>query len=132
MSTHLSLIAALIVLVIFIGLSIFQLLLALGKPYGKMAYGGTQDDVLPGKYRLMSAISIFIFLIASILVLTKVEIIQMFPFPEVVDLGLWLFALFLGLNTLANVTSKSKKEKQIMTPLSFTACLCLVVIALGL
>ena len=52
MSTQLSFISALIVLVIFIGLSVFQLLLVLGKPYGKMAYGGTQEAILPTKFRL--------------------------------------------------------------------------------
>ncbi|MHA1542688.1 MAG: hypothetical protein ACTSQH_06905 [Candidatus Hodarchaeales archaeon] len=132
MVTQLSLLSALIVLLIFVGLSVFQLLLVLGKPYGKMAYGGTQDEVLPGKYRLMSALAIIIFLIASLLILVKVEIIETFPFPELVDLGLLLFALFLGLNTVANATSKSKSEKQIMTPLSLVACLCLIILAFGL
>ena len=132
MSTQLSLISALIVIVIFIGLSVFQLLLALGKPYGEMAYGGTQEAVLPRKYRLMSAFAIIIFLVASVFILIKVEIIMDFPFPEMVNIGIWLLALFLGLNTLANVTSKSQSERRIMTPLSLIACLCLVIIALGL
>ena len=125
MVTQLSLLSALIVLLIFVGLSVFQLLLVLGKPYGKMAYRGTQDDVLPGKYRLMSALAIVIFLIASIFVLVKIDIIKEFPFPEIADLGVWFFALFLALNTLTNATSKSKSERQIMTPLSVIACLCL-------
>ena len=87
MSTQVSLIAALIVLVIFIGLSVFQILLAMGKPYGKMAYGGTQEEVLPTKFRVMSAIAVVIFLIASIIVLVKIDIIKEFPFPEIADLG---------------------------------------------
>jgi hypothetical protein len=131
MNTQLTLIAGLIVLVIFIALSVFQLLLALGKPYGYMAYGGTQEDILPTKFRLMSALAVIIFLVASIFVLVKMEIIKNFPFPEIADLGIWVFALFLALNTLANATSKSQSEKRIMTPLSLIACICLSVIALG-
>ena len=69
MSTQLSLFAALVVIVIFMGLSVFQPLLALGKPYGKMVYGGRQEAVLPRKYRIMSASSIVIFLLASMFVL---------------------------------------------------------------
>lgn len=129
MSTQLSLISALIVIVIFIGLSVFQLLLALGKPYGKMSYGGTQEDVLPRKFRIMSALAIIIFLIASTFVLVKIEIIKDFPFPEIVDLGIWFFALFLALNSITNATSKSKSERLLMTPFSLIACLCLLIIA---
>jgi putative copper export protein len=132
MSSQLSLISALIVLVIFMALSVFQLLLALGKPYGEMAYGGTQDAVLPRKFRLLSAVAIIIFLIASIFILVKIEFIQDFAFPEIADFGIWFFALFLALNTIANATSKSKSERQIMTPLSLIACLGLIIIALSL
>ena len=132
MSTQVSVIAALIVVVIFMGLSVFQLLLALGKPYGKMAYGGKQEAVLPRKYRLMSAFSIVIFILASGMTLVKIEFFKNCPFPVMADLGVWIFALFLALNTITNATSKSKSERKIMTPLSAIACLCLVVIALGL
>ena len=132
MSTQLSLISALILIVIFMGLSVFQLLLALGKPYGKMAYGGRQEAVLPRNYRIMSAISIVIFLIASMFVLVKIEVFTNCPFPAINTLGIWIFALFLALNTIANATSKSSSERKFMTPLSAIACLCLVIIALGL
>ena len=132
MSNQLSFISALIVLVIFIGLSVFQLLLVLGKPYGKMAYGGTQEAILPTKFRLLSALAIIIFLIVSILVLVKIEIIENFPFPEIAGPGTLFFALFMALNTIANATSKSKSEKQIMTPLSLVASLCLFIIFFGL
>ena len=131
MSTQLSLISALIVIVIFIGLSIFQLLLALGRPYGKMVYGGRQEAVLPRKYRMMSAFSIVIFLMASAFVLVKIEVFKNCPFPVMADIGVWIFALFLALNTIANATSISKSERKFMTPLSAIACLCLVIIALG-
>ena len=132
MGTQLSLIAALVVIVIFMGLSVFQLLLALGKPYGKMAYGGRQEAVLPKKYRIMSALSIGIFLLASGMTLVKIDVFKNCPFPVMADLGVWIFALFLALNTIANATSISKSERKFMTPLSAIACLCLVIIALGL
>ena len=131
MSTQLSLISALIVIVIFMGLSVFQLLLALGKPYGKMAYGGRQEAILPRKYRIMSAVSIAIFLMASMFVLVKIEVFTNCPFPAANTLGIWIFALFLALNTIANATSISSSERKFMTPLSAIACLCLVIIALG-
>ena len=42
--------AAIIAILIFTGLGIFQLMLALGKPYGKAAYGG-KYEVLPDNLR---------------------------------------------------------------------------------
>ena len=97
-----------------------------------MAYGGTQESVLPTKFRIMSALAIIIFLIASLFVLVKIEIFENFPFPDLADLGIWFFAFYLGLNTLANIMSKNPTERKIMTPLSLIACLCLFVLALGL
>ncbi|MHA2074900.1 MAG: hypothetical protein ACXACU_12690 [Candidatus Hodarchaeales archaeon] len=133
MSTLITSIAAVKVIVIFIGLSILQLLLALGKPYAKLAYGGRYEDVLPTKLRIMSVIAIAIFFVAAIFVLVKIEFITEFPFPDLATLGIWFFAFYLGiLNTLVNVTSKSKMEKQVMTPISLITSICLFIIALGL
>ena len=131
MSTLITSIAAVIVIVIFMGMSILQLLLVLGKPYGKLAYGG-KHEVLPTNYRIMSVIAVAIFLITTFFVLVKVELITEFPFPDITNLGIWFFAFYLALNTLANATSKSKMEKQVMTPISFTASVCLFIIAFSL
>ena len=132
MSTLITSIAAVIVIAIFIGMIILQLLLALGKPYGKLAYGGRYEEVLPTNLRIMSGIAIAIFFVAAIFVLVKVEFITEFPFPDLANLGIWFFAFYLALNTLMNATSKSKLEKQVMTPISFTASVCLFIIAFGL
>lgn len=132
MATVLSILAAGITIVILIGLSIFQLLLALGKPYGKMAYGGRQEAVLPTKYRIMSGLAILIFILAIGAVAFKVEWLTGFPVPDLVNITIWIFAFYLLLNTLANATSISKQEKMYMTPISLIASLCLFIIALGL
>jgi hypothetical protein len=43
-----------------------------------------------------------------------------------------VFAFNLVHNTLVNATSKSKLEKQVMTPISLITSICLIIIALGL
>ena len=73
MVTVLSTLAAGVAIIIFIGLGIFQLLLALGKPSGKMSYGGRHEAVLPTKYRILSGLAIFIFILAIGAVAFKVE-----------------------------------------------------------
>ncbi len=128
----LSTLAAGVAIVIFAGLSIFQLLLALGKPYGKMAYGGRQEAVLPTNYRIMSGVAIIIFILAMVFVAFKLEWLTGFPIPDLMNLAIWFFAFYLALNTLTNVTSRSRQEKMYMTPISLIASLCLFIIALGL
>ena len=131
MSTLITSTAALILIVLLIGLSIFQILLAIGRPYGRLAYGGA-NETLPTKYRIMSVLAVAIFSVAIFFVLIQVEVITNSPFPEIANIGLWFFAFYLGLNTLANATSKSESEKKIMTPISLIASICFFIIALGL
>jgi len=71
------LIAATIAVVLFTGMSIFQLLLVLGLPYGRLAYGGKYEK-LPSKMKIISLIGIVIFIFASLSVLERAEIITIF------------------------------------------------------
>lgn len=123
--------AAIIAILIFTGLGIFQLMLALGKPYGKAAYGG-KYEVLPDNLRYMSGVAVLIFLIASIFVAVEVEFIVNFPYSDISNIAVWAFAIYLLLNTIMNFLSKSDLEKKLMTPLSFTASICLFIVALNL
>ena len=122
-------IAAVIAVVIFIGMSIFQLLLALGLPYGKAAYGG-KHETLPKNLRIMSVIAIGIFVLASISVLIRSGILPIFTDSIFFVIVVWVFAFYSALNTLMNLASKSKTEKRIMTPLSLTITICCFTIAI--
>ncbi|MBY9019637.1 MAG: hypothetical protein KGD67_01170 [Candidatus Lokiarchaeota archaeon] len=123
------LIAALIAVVIFAVVSIIQLLLALGLPLGKLAYGGKYER-LPTNMRIMSVVAIGIFVLASISVLERAGIIILFNNPIFTLVVVWVIAIYLALNTLLNALSKSKKEKIVMTPLSLIAAICCFVIAI--
>ena len=123
------LIAALIAVVIFAVVSIIQLLLALGLPLGKLAFGGKHER-LPTNMRIMSIIAIGIFVLASISVLERAGIITLFNNPIFTLVVVWVIAVYLALNTLLNALSKSKKEKLIMTPLSLIASICCFIVAI--
>ena len=117
------LIAAIIAVVLFTGMSVFQLLLALGLPYGRLAYDGKYEK-LPSKMKIFSLIGIVIFVFASLSVLERAEIIIIFNNPMFVTVFVWIIAVYLAFNTLINVISKSKWEKLIMTPISLTLAIC--------
>ena len=123
------LIAASIAVVIFVVVSIIQLLLALGLPLGKLAYGGKYER-LPTNMRIMSIVAIGIFVLASISVLERAGIIIIFNNPIFTLVVVWIITVYLAFNTLLNALSKSKKEKLIMTPLSLIAAICCFTVAI--
>lgn len=120
---------AIISVVLFIVLSIFQILLAAGLPYGRFAYGG-KHETLPKNMRIMSVIAVGIYIFASISVLAEAGLILMSDFV-VFETAVWILAIFLAFNTLANMGSKSKSEKLVMTPISLVLTICLLLIALA-
>jgi hypothetical protein len=119
--------AAWIAVILFFGLMCFQVLLALGFPYGQAAWGGKYIK-LPNRLRIASLVSAAIFVVTSLFVLEKAEIISVFNNSTVVTVGVWILIAFFGLNTLGNLVTKSKQEKRIMTPISVAlVLLCLIV-----
>ena len=123
------LIAALIAVVFFTVLSIFQLLLAIGLRLGKLAYGGKYEK-LPTNMRIMSIVAIGIFVLASISVLERAVIIIIFNNPILTMVIVWIIAIYLAFNTLLNLLSKSKPEKLIMTPISLISTICCFIVAI--
>ena len=110
----------------FVVLMCFQFLLVLGLPLGKAAWGGKYDR-LPIGYRIGSFVAIAILLFASISVLELTGLVSVFHNPGLVKNIVWIFTGFFALNTLANLASKSKWEKRIMTPISLVLCLLCIV-----
>jgi hypothetical protein len=122
-------IAAIIVVVLFSLLTVFQFLLALGLPLGHLAYGGKHEK-LPRNLRISSIVAIGIFIFGSLEVLENANLITLVNIPLVSLITVWILAIYLTLNTLMNLLSKSKKEKLIMTPISLIAAICCYIIAI--
>ena len=123
------LIAAIIAVILFTGMSVFQLLLVLGLPFGRLAYGGKYDK-LPSKMKISSLISIVIFIFASLSVLERAEIITIFNNLMFVTVFVWIIAFYLAFNTFMNAISKSRWEKLIMTPISLTIAICCFIVVI--
>lgn len=122
-------IAAIIACVLFFLMSIFQVLLALGLPLGRVAYGG-KYETLPKKLRIMSLIAVGIFIFGIFIVLEQGTIITVFNNELLTTIVVWILAVFLTLNTLMNAVSKSQSEKRIMTPISFVIAVCCYILAI--
>lgn len=119
-------ICAAIILVLLGSLAIFQLLLALGKPYGQYAWGGAHK-VLPMRLRIGSLISIALYVIFGLIVAGAVDWLNIFSNPY--------YMVFLAMYSTAGIflngISRGKKERVVMVPVSIMLAICSWVIALS-
>ena len=108
---------------------ILSVLIICGLPLGELTMGG-QYKVFPKKLRIV-LVTQLIFQIFFVIVILQME--DFFPLwfsKKVTKIICIVMAVYLSLNTVMNFVSKSKKEKCIMTPLSFVAAVCFWITAL--
>ncbi|WP_245808897.1 hypothetical protein [Shouchella patagoniensis] len=119
-------ISSIIVAIFCVFVSVFQVLLSLGYPLGEFAMGGYYK-VLPKKLRIVSAVNALILLFIGFIFLQHTNVLNGLDFLST-NILVWVITIFLGLNTITNLISRSKKERLIMTPLSgFVFILCLFI-----
>ena len=109
--------------VLFGVIAIMTVLVACGLPLGEFTMGG-QHKILPKKFRVMAVISVAIQIFAMIIILQAGGFISLWLSFKVTKYICFFFAVYLSLNTIMNMISKSRKEKYVMTPLSFIAGIC--------
>ena len=109
--------------VLFGVMAIMTVLVACGFPLGEFTMGG-QHKILPKKFRVMAVISVGIQIFAMIIILQAGGFISLWLSFKVTKYICFFFAAYLFLNTIMNMISKSRKEKYVMTPLSFIAGIC--------
>ena len=109
--------------VLFGVIAIMTVFVACGLPLGEFTMGG-QHKILPKKFRVMAVISVAIQIFAMIIILQAGGFISLWLSFKVTKYICFFFATYLSLNTIMNMISKSRKEKYVMTPLSFIAGIC--------
>jgi hypothetical protein len=122
--------AAIIITILLAGIAVFQVLLTFGYPMGEATMGG-RYKVLPKPLRIASAVSAIILLLMGYVYLQRANVISSNIDNLPTNVLVWVFTGYLGINTLANLASKSKKEKLIMTPISAIACILGVFVAVS-
>ncbi|MEY4477031.1 MAG: hypothetical protein RJA31_535 [Actinomycetota bacterium] len=104
--------------------SVFQIALAAGAPWGEWAFGGQNKGTLPRNLRASSAISLVVY---------GVQIAHFGsragwwapPFGESVGSVLdWVFVAFFALGTVMNGISRSAKERYTWTPVVLVSLVC--------
>lgn len=103
-------IPAALVLLLTAVVTLFQLALALGAPWGAYTLGGKYPGQLPPKIRLAALVQILIVLLFGAIVLARsgLALSAIYPFIRV---AIWFVMGFFVLGTIANLTTPSKRER---------------------
>ena len=91
---------------------------------------GGQYTVFPKKLRLVLVTQLILQIFFVIVILQMGGFLALWFSEKVTKIIGIVMAGYLSLNTIMNFASKSKKEKYIMTPLSFVAAVCFWITAL--
>jgi hypothetical protein len=117
--------AAVVAAVLFLGMAAFQASLALGAPLGAHVLGGRYPAGLPDRIRAVSAIAAVILVGCAFVILARAGAIGWPPGATgLLAPATWVVATFLVLNTLGNLASKSRLERTVFA--ATTAALAVV------
>ncbi|QDW30885.1 hypothetical protein FFF93_014710 [Arthrobacter sp. KBS0702] len=111
-------------------LALFQLLLIVGFPLGRFAWGG-QNEVLPARFRAGSAVAVVVYAAFATVALDRAGLVSALPGDSIAIIAMWVVAAYLSLSVLPNLASKSRHEKRVMVPVSLVLAVLAFLIALG-
>jgi hypothetical protein len=111
-------------------LALFQLLLAVGVPWGRAAWRGAHR-VLPKNLRWASLAAVPVLFFAGWVVLARSDLVAPGSGPLSIRILTWAFAVYFSLNTIGNLGSKSSLEKWLMTPVAVVLAVCCFAVALS-
>ena len=108
---------------------VLSILIICGLPLGELTMGG-QYKVFPPKLRFVLAVQLALQIFFVIIILQKGGIMPLWFSQKATKIISIVMAVYLSLNALMDLFSKSKKEKYIMTPLALACAICFWITAL--
>jgi hypothetical protein len=110
-------VAAIAALVLFALLIVFQLALALGAPWGRAAYGGQINGVLPTHFRVASAVAVVVWAAIALVVARRGGLPVWAPLPESwLPVVMWIVVGLLAIAVVMNAITPSALERAIWLP----------------
>ena len=109
---------AVLAVVVLAGLTVFQVLLMLGRPLGRFAWGG-QHEVLPRQLRVGSGLSVVVYAATTVVFLARADLVPAIP-PDAAAIryATWALAVYFTLGIVLNAISRSRSERLVMTPVA--------------
>ena len=123
-------VAAIVGVVLFALLAIFQIALLLGAPWGEFAWGGQQKTLAPQR-RAGSAVNIVLYGLMSLMLLSKAGYVYSPAIAPILPFVLWFMVAFAAVGILLNAITRSRKERAVMLPTAIVLFVCQLIVALG-
>jgi hypothetical protein len=122
--------AAIVAAIVFAALTVLQLLVAVGKPYGRLVWGGAHR-VLPTKLRIGSVIAVALYAAFTLVLLDRSGLLSVFGSGAFRVVAAWVLFAYLAIGIVLNAISRSKPERFTMTPVTAVLAACAFVIAVS-
>lgn len=120
--------AAAIAMVVLAALAVLQVLVASGRPYGRLVWGG-QHVVLPTRLRVGSAVSVVLYGLFALVLLWRAGLFG--ASGAFAYVATWVLFGYFALGIVMNLISRSRAERLVMTPTCIVLAACTLVVALG-
>jgi hypothetical protein len=121
---------ALVATIFLTVLTLFQLALAAGAPWGSAAYGGAFPGVLPKGIRINSLVfGLVLYPLIILYVLDAGAVVESSWLPGR-SVAVWVLVAFFAIGTVANAASRSKIER-VWAPVTLVIGVCTLILALG-
>jgi hypothetical protein len=118
--------AASVAAILLAALAVLQVLVAAGRPYGRLVWGG-KHEVLPRSLRIGSAVSVVVYAAMATTLLARAGVFGTPPGWVVV--ATWVLVGYFGLGIVVNAISRSRPERLAMTPVCAVLTVCSLVVA---
>lgn len=125
-----TLLFTLIALLVLAGLFIFQIALILGAPIGKFAWGGAHNR-LPRHLRIASASSLVLYALFALFIADNAGIVSVITDERIMNIGMWAFTVYFFVGIAMNAISRSKPERNLMTPIAAILAISFFVVAVS-
>jgi hypothetical protein len=124
-------VAALVQVVIALGVFVFQIALVAGAPWGEYTMGGRNMGRLPRSLRVGAAVSAVIMLAQAGHYLAQAGVL-----PPLLDSSWnsvvnWVWFGFTVAGVIVNAVSRSKKERNTWVPVLLVSAVCTLLVALN-
>jgi hypothetical protein len=123
--------AALIQVVISLGVLAFQIALVAGAPWGEYTMGGQNKGTLPTQLRMGAAVSAVIMLAQAGHYLAQAGVLSPLLDPQLNTVINWIWFGFASAGLIMNSISRSKKERNTWVPVLLVSAICTLLVALG-
>jgi hypothetical protein len=122
--------AAVLATVVFAALAVLQLLVAAGKPYGNLVWGGAHR-VLPARLRIGSVLAVVLYGAFTVVLLDRSGLLSVLGSGAFRVVAAWVLVGYLALGIGLNAISRSRPERRTMTPVTAVLAACALVVAVS-